>query len=78
MARMAGLALAAVVAMAGAREEGAPRVAVVGGGIGGTATAYYLSQRLPGANITGVLVEAPGAPLVAPEAPLVPLGLSRI
>ena len=59
MARMAGLALVlVVVAMAGAREQGRPRVAIVGGGIGGATTAYYLSQRLPGADITGA---APGA-----------------
>ena len=29
-----------------------PKVAVIGGGIGGTSVAYFLSERLPGADVT--------------------------
>ena len=33
-------------------EKSPPKVAVIGGGIGGTSVAYFLSQRLPGADVT--------------------------
>ena len=33
-------------------ERRPPKVAVIGGGIGGTSVAYFLSQRLPGADVT--------------------------
>ena len=38
--------------VSGAEPKPGPRVAVVGGGIGGTSVAYFLSKRLEGANIT--------------------------
>ena len=41
----------ATVAQTG-EESPPPKVAVIGGGIGGTSVAYFLSQRLPGADVT--------------------------
>ena len=33
-------------------REAPPRVGIVGGGIGGSSSAYFISRELPGANIT--------------------------
>ena len=33
-------------------EKRPPKVAVIGGGIGGASVAYFLSQRLPGVDVT--------------------------
>merc|ERR1719239_192656 len=44
---------ALVIATHAENNEGRPpKVAVIGGGIGGTSVAYFLSQRLPGADVT--------------------------
>ena len=32
-------------------EKGPPKVAIIGGGIGGASVAYFLSQRLPGVAV---------------------------
>ena len=44
-----------------------PRVAVIGGGIGGSATAYFLSQRMPGADITVIEMGEVGGRLATRE-----------
>ena len=44
--------LALLLFVSGAEPKEGPRVAVVGGGIGGTSVAYFLSKKLEGANIT--------------------------
>ena len=41
-----------LLCVSGAEPTQGPRVAVVGGGIGGTSVAFFISQRLKGANIT--------------------------
>ena len=46
--------LGRLLLVSGAEPKPGPRVAVVGGGIGGTSVAYFLSKRLEGANITVV------------------------
>ena len=44
---------ALVIATRAETNEGRPpKVAVIGAGIGGTSAAYFLSQRLPGADVT--------------------------
>ena len=46
------LATVVLATLAQTGEKSPPKVAVIGGGIGGTSVAYFLSQRLPGADVT--------------------------
>ena len=51
---MMHLVLSAMVMLATSAkaEKRSPKVAVIGGGIGGTSVAYFLSQTLPGSDVT--------------------------
>ena len=46
------LATVVLTTQANTNVKRPPKVAVIGGGIGGTSVAYFLSQRLPGADVT--------------------------